>query len=836
MALHAIQHTQRGTTGVPPKRGLYCSMRHPNQNHSTFPSRIPTTEELKEYYLAKEKAAKERAFAECKAQVVSSLLPSNQLTEAIRLSCSRSITPLARALTCHNIARLHNLICQTVNKREWLNFVTACRAFLIEQSQSCSAPDEELDIDKSLQPEKACEAISLIINFVSQVIESEAKKHRSRLVLDKKRNLEKTLPQLLKSFLVAMGYGPKANGIIDDALRGYQRFSRIDHKVPVEKSQIENFLRYNSIRQDLATCSTTTRIDLVTSQVACNDNNNVDSEKEEEDESYFSCPLVNFVASVLNPIMLEASKGVLGEGHLLLKTIQDKFPEVKRIISIDGTHNTLNKNASEASLIDGAKPNSCKGLSGGSSRKLHAALDLVSCATIAFKITSGVGSEREVVSQWLDQGKIQPGDLIIADAGYISKELFDKLQRAGVYYLIKGKQNANPLTLSYVMYQTYKTLIPQNLTPASSMNDEWSDWLSFVFKEQGTTPFGISFQDIECEENICIDALISMPKVDILRLIKVYNPHKKRNGEDCSPFLHFYTNLNSDCFSPMDIWGIYKARWQSEIMFKGGKSCCFMDGWLTGRVGRADFYVLLALTCYHIKILIAQQLQKITGKHYTMLSACDIDEQLMACYLGYEHASYGSGIAVEDLDNLTRRSKVKIDRIQAENSLYARFGAAVWIFKEMKGETKARVSYTNRIHLKSLGFVAKMMAHHSVPDLTLSMPDSLVKASGRSIINTFLDTLSSLPAPAILSPKHLFLLPKLISLSCPLPKRAHWMIEEIKSLLRKASKENPDFFKIIMSSTRQMIDAIIANPKSPSLISKLRCRYFALRFWLEPSS
>ena len=534
--------------------------------------------------------------------------------------------------------------------------------------------------------------------------------------------------------------------------------------------------------------------------------------------------------------MLEASKGVLGEGHLLLKTIQDKFPEVKRIISIDGTHNTLNKNASEASLIDGAKPNSCKGLSGGSSRKLHAALDLVSCATIAFKITSGVGSEREVVSQWLDQGKIQPGDLIIADAGYISKELFDKLQRAGVYYLIKGKQNANPLTLSYVMYQTYKTLIPQNLTPASSMNDEWSDWLSFVFKEQGTTPFGISFQDIECEENICIDALISMPKVDILRLIKVYNPHKKRNGEDCSPFLHFYTNLNSDCFSPMDIWGIYKARWQSEIMFKGGKSCCFMDGWLTGRVGRADFYVLLALTCYHIKILIAQQLQKITGKHYTMLSACDIDEQLMACYLGYEHASYGSGIAVEDLDNLTRRSKVKIDRIQAENSLYARFGAAVWIFKEMKGETKARVSYTNRIHLKSLGFVAKMMAHHSVPDLTLSMPDSLVKASGRSIINTFLDTLSSLPAPAILSPKHLFLLPKLISLSCPLPKRAHWMIEEIKSLLRKASKENPDFFKIIMSSTRQMIDAIIANPKSPSLISKLRCRYFALRFWLEPSS
>lgn len=274
MALHAIQHTQRGTTGVPPKIGLYCSMRHPNQNHSTFPSRIPTTtEELKEYYLAKEKAAKERAFAECKAQVVSSLLPSNQLTEAIRLSCSRSITPLARALTCHNIARLHNLICQTVNKREWLNFVTACRAFLIEQSQSCSAPDEELDIDKSLQPEKACEAISLIINFVSQVIESEAKKHRSRLVLDKKRNLEKTLPQLLKSFLVAMGYGPKANGIIDDALRGYQRFSRIDHKVPVEKSQIENFLRYNSIRQDLATCSTTTRIDLVTSQVACNDNN-----------------------------------------------------------------------------------------------------------------------------------------------------------------------------------------------------------------------------------------------------------------------------------------------------------------------------------------------------------------------------------------------------------------------------------------------------------------------------------------------------------------------------------------------------------------------------------
>ena len=95
MALHAIQHTQRGTTGVPPKKGLYCSMRHPNQNHSTFPSRIPTTEELKEYYLAKEKAAKERAFAECKAQAVSSLLPSNQLTEAIRLSCSRSITPLA---------------------------------------------------------------------------------------------------------------------------------------------------------------------------------------------------------------------------------------------------------------------------------------------------------------------------------------------------------------------------------------------------------------------------------------------------------------------------------------------------------------------------------------------------------------------------------------------------------------------------------------------------------------------------------------------------------------------------------------------------------------------
>lgn len=821
-------------------------MRHPNHKHSSFLTRIPTTDEdLREYYLAKEKAAKERAIAECIAQVVSSLLPSNQLTEAIRLASSRLITPLGRALTCHNIERLQDSICQTLDKTGWFNFVAVCRAFLREQSQNCSseqsqsysASDEELDIDKSLQLERACEAISLTINFVTQVMESEAKKHCSRLVLDKKRNLEKTLSQLLKGFLVAMGYGPKAKGIIDDALRCYQRFSRIDRKVPVEKSQIENFLRYNSIRKELVTCSTKTRIDLVTSQVAYNDNNNVDDKNDDnEDESYFSCLLTDFVASVLNPIMLKASKGVLGEGHLLLKTVQEKFPEIKRIISIDGTHNMLNKNASELSLIDGAKPDSCKGLSGGSSRKFHSALDVVSCANIAFKITSGVGSEREVVSQWLDQGTIQPGDLIIADAGYISKDLFDKLQSAGVYYLIKGKQNANPLTLNYTIYQTYKTIIPQDLTPANSIDDEWSDWLSFIFKEQGTTLSGISFKDIECDENTCIDALISMPKVDILRLIKVYNPHKKRDGEDYSPFLHFYTNLNSNCFSPMDIWAIYKARWQSEIMFKGGKSCCFMDGWLTGRVGRADFYVLLALTCYHIKILIAQQLQKITGKHYTMLSACDIDEQLMACYLGYEHASYGSGIAVEDLDNLTRRSKVKIDRIQAENSLYARFGAAVWIFKEMKGETKARVSYTNRIHLKSLGFVAKMMAHHSVPDFTLSMPDSLVKASGRSIINTFLDTLNSLPAPAILSPKHLFSWPKLISLSCPVPKRAHWLIEETKNLLRKARKENPDFFKIMMLSTRNMIEAVIANPKRHDLISKLRSRYLALRYWLDPSS
>ena len=58
LAFTASQHTFRGTTGMPPKRGLYCSMRHPNHNHSSFPTRIPTTEELREYYLAKEKAAK----------------------------------------------------------------------------------------------------------------------------------------------------------------------------------------------------------------------------------------------------------------------------------------------------------------------------------------------------------------------------------------------------------------------------------------------------------------------------------------------------------------------------------------------------------------------------------------------------------------------------------------------------------------------------------------------------------------------------------------------------------------------------------------------------------
>ena len=532
--------------------------------------------------------------------------------------------------------------------------------------------------------DEACRRLRHYRDWIKRTITAIAYKHLANLTGIK--YFLDTLPQFLKAVCLAQGVGRKDGSTLPDIYTYYKRFCLEDQLCPASESAMEKFLIFNSYR-------TSTR----------------------PNAPYFECPLTNMAYDLLTALQAEVRKGELGQGYEVCDAVTAMLAgKFRRIFDFDGSQTKMEDDSSEASLKYGGETDSCKGLVGTNGRKLHAGYDPRSGVMDHCTITSNVGNERQVLQSLIKQGVITKDDLVIADAGYMSDELFALMDALGIHYVIKGRQSDNPSILAYVRYQTHKIKI----SPKIGL----SDWLGFTELNYDTPNGSKVLKELKCGDNTCIDAIVEKKIAGSSRLIKLYNPYKNRKGQECEPYVFIYTNLPSDTFSPMAIMALSKVRWGVEGAFRNLKQFCFMDGWDTNCIAKADFFILMALVCYHIKVLMAQQMQGALERDISVQKACDIDETILACYLGSPYHWHHEPIPVQRLTNVTPRSKARISKIELMRKRVEQFGPAAWIFYDLKDRAEASsVSNQNCRKLKSVKVVGRLMALMPLPDITVSM-------------------------------------------------------------------------------------------------------------------
>lgn len=556
------------------------------------------------------------------------------------------------------------------------------------------------------------EQINSVITLNKELLHSASR--AGFLKQDKNRRLKPTWHCFLMAILLAIGCGRKDGSLIKDIHVYYSRVCAILHLTPCGLRTLERLFAHNSKCSKDQTESISKDLGYtLTSKVP---------------DQFFHCPLTDTAFSILSVVAQRVSLGSLDEGEALLKTVQEKLPTIKRILLIDGSSINLAEGASAAAVEAGGAADSCKGLVGTNSRKIHLLLNSVTCGVEGYKLTKGVGDERGVLEEFISAGCIREGDLLIADAGYISADLFALLDQKGVKFICKGKQNVNPLVIEYVTYEAERCYLPEDL--ALSGEAEISDWTRLSPFEHNAPNKSLKFKQlIQCKNSqLWIDAEVDMRMRSAYlpdfscRLMRLYNEHKNRSGKDDSPYVYIYSNLPAKLFSIVHIWGLSRARWFIELCFKANKQFCFMSGWTSKHIGRADFFILMALVAYHIKVLIAQQVQEGSGCNLSMLSACDVDESLMASYLGLKHNWYGNVDFEEELQKLSPRAVKTRAKIAAKQQRYQKYGAGAVIYDELLLKAKkARVSRINRQKLKSRKLIALVMRYFSeVPEITIA--------------------------------------------------------------------------------------------------------------------
>ena len=376
-------------------------------------------------------------------------------------------------------------------------------------------------LDAEGRKELACAGIRYRRELLVKVLKDTLAKYSDRFKRCKK--LKSTLLQFIQASLLAFGESREGHGLLVELVRHYQRLCFNAGLAPCCKSVIEKFIAANS----KASCHNDPHPKAKAKKVKdkararakarAKAQANVRGQKKDM-RPYFKCLLTDLAYELFNALRMLTLKGILGDGYLVVASVQAKLHSIRRVIAIDGSINRMGDNASERSLRDGAEPDSCKGLTGTCSREVHVGLDLASCSLLGGFVTSGVFSERCAVLKMIDDGVITKGDLVIMDAGYISGPLFAKLNAAGIYYIVKGRNSNNPKVLSYVLYETNRTELPDELElPYNKL----SDWLTMKALTQGQPMGTQKLKDLPCGWRGCLDTIVDMKFAGPVRMIKL---------------------------------------------------------------------------------------------------------------------------------------------------------------------------------------------------------------------------------------------------------------------------------------------------------------------------
>jgi hypothetical protein len=162
----------------------------------------------------------------------------------------------------------------------------------------------------------------------------------------------------------------------------------------------------------------------------------------------------------------------------------------------------------------------------------HMTMSLLDNSPITMTITADTAPERT----HLPNTSNMKDKLLLADAGYMSFDYFEKLSNAGGFYIVRGTKSLNSKILEACNGKGKKLpkLIGKSL---KKINDKTS-------------------------KSTCLDLICQVNRGKyIFRVIRRWSPAENR-------FCIWLTNLPASTFSVEDITSIYRCRWQVELLFK----------------------------------------------------------------------------------------------------------------------------------------------------------------------------------------------------------------------------------------------------------------------------
>lgn len=216
--------------------------------------------------------------------------------------------------------------------------------------------------------------------------------------------------------------------------------------------------------------------------------------------------------------------------------------------------------------------------------KIHAVFSARAHSVKTIEITG----ERIHDSQVVRIGREIKNSLFIADLGYYSLKLFNKINRYGGFFVSRLKTNAKPVVVSVVSGKISKKL-------KHSIDDENPLFLSDVLGKVSTQ----GIYDLVClfEIQKGQEKSNKPPIEENFRVICFWN-------QKTLTWQTYVTNLSADNFTPDEIFQMYKYRWIIELLFKELKGDYDLGKLLLGNSSLAHIHIYSIL----IRLIVSRNL------------------------------------------------------------------------------------------------------------------------------------------------------------------------------------------------------------------------------------
>jgi len=222
--------------------------------------------------------------------------------------------------------------------------------------------------------------------------------------------------------------------------------------------------------------------------------------------------------------------------------------------------------------------------------ELHVTMDLLTSGIDYFALTADTTSER-LHSPKAEELK---NTLTLEDAGYFDRRRIIEIDNQGGYVIGQAACNINPVIVEAYDYD----------------GNEILKWRGKKLKE-------LKLKD----NNTPVDLTVRWPGYDMdFRVVAFWYKKKKRIG-------YLVTNLPRDSVPADDIVGLYRLRWQIELLFKELKSYCNLKKFSTGNKHLVKTLIYASFITVLLKRLLSfstEQLKSLwISSHKTARTASD---------------------------------------------------------------------------------------------------------------------------------------------------------------------------------------------------------------------